>query len=231
MARPADRNALARGRRGGEDEGGGQGERRLAMPSHRLVLKRTRTNAVRIMEWDDTRFVLTTANGRVFFETPVAEVHFAFDPIDLFVEGIICHPDSGGMKEVKKNRAALADLRQLVEAAIGADAEYRAKLKRMSVRCIWWGLAMSVFGGSLLGLYCWYVSWAPDPPPWVMFWMTLFGWMIRGGLLLLMGSAGGGLIVFYSGVRLRMLVRRIEHRLDDLGLDDVGLDDARCRDF
>jgi hypothetical protein len=56
-------------------------------------------------------------------------------------------------------------LRTFVEANLEKDAEYRTHLHREAVRDIPIGLAMFIVAGGLFGLYCWYASWAPDPPP------------------------------------------------------------------
>jgi hypothetical protein len=105
--------------------------------------------------------------------------------------------------------AALAELREFVEAGLGSDAEYCTELRRQSLRSIPLGLAMFFVAGGLFGLYCWYASWAPDPPP--GHWIRWFGWLIHGILLVLLGAAlAGPLVAYFFGLRQWLRVRRLE---------------------
>jgi hypothetical protein len=116
----------------------------------------------------------------------------------------------------RRNPAASAALRAFVEAGLRSDVAYRTQLKHESLLSIPIGLAMFLVAGGLFALYCWYASWAPDPPP--DHWLRSFGWLVHGILLLLLGAALAGPFVAYNGLRQWLRIRRIER--------EAGLEEA-----
>ncbi len=178
------------------------------MESHRLVLEGGPRDAEWLLEWEGVTLTLTGPDGRPVFETGAGGAHRLVDLYDLYAEGKITLATPHGAVTFRKQPAALAALRALVEAGLAQDAEFRAELRRQSLRAIPRGLVMFVVGGGLFGLYCWYASWAPDPPP--GHWVRWFGWLIHGALLVLMAAGLAGPFVAYFGFRQWLRVRRIE---------------------
>jgi hypothetical protein len=176
--------------------------------SHRLILESGPPDAEWLLEWDDVTLTLKAPDGQLVLEAPPTAAHRLVELYELYAEGKVSFATSHGSRTFKKQSGALAALRGLVEAGMAGDAEFRAELRRQSLRAIPRGLVMFVVGGGLFGLYCWYASWAPDPPP--GHWIRRFGWLIHGVLLVLMGVGLAGPFVAYFGLRQWLQVRRIE---------------------
>jgi hypothetical protein len=187
--------------------------------SHRLVPEGGPPDAEWLLEWDDAAVTLKGPDGRPAFESPLAAVHRVVGLHELYAEGKISFAGPRGALTFKKQPDALAALRGLVEAGLAGDTEFRDTLRRQSLHAILRGLAMFALGGGLFGLYCWYASWAPDPPP--GHWIRWFGWLIKGILLVLMAVGLAGPFVAYFGLRQWLRVRRIE-RLADAAPDRGG---------
>jgi hypothetical protein len=171
--------------------------------SHRLLLKGGPSTAEWRLQWDDTKFVLKDPDGQSVFETDTAYAHRVVDIYELYAQGKI---------------SLTSPLRKFVEAGIGADNQYRAELRRQSLRAILRGIAIFVIAGGLFTLYCWYASWAPDPPHWVRW----FGWLIHGILLLLLAIALAGPWLVYFGLRQWLRIRRIERAVAINGNAELG---------
>lgn len=157
------------------------------------------------------KIVLKDPDGQPVFEAQVACAHRAVELYELYAEGKISFASPHGSLAFKKNPAALAELRDFVEAGLASDAEYRTALRRQSLRAISLGLTMFVIAGGLFGLYCWYASGASDPPP--GHWIRWFGWLIHGILLVLLAAALAGPFIAYFGFRQWLRVRWIERGL------------------
>jgi hypothetical protein len=186
------------------------GEGGAAVESYRLVPDGGSRDAEWVLEWDDVTLTLRAPDGQPVFEGPTAAAHRVVELYELYAEGKVSLATPHGSLRFTKQPAALAAVRGLVEAGLAGDAAFCAELRRQSLRAIPRGLVMFAVGGGLFGLYCWYASWAPDPPP--GHWMRWIGWLVHGVLLILMGVGLAGLLVAYFGVRQWLRVRRIERR-------------------
>jgi len=176
--------------------------------SHQLIPEGGSSKAEWLLEWDDAKFALKDPDGQPVFEAEAAYAYRVVKLYELYAEGKISFASPHGSLAFKKNPAALAELREFVEERLGSDGEYCTELRRQSLRSIPLGLAMFFVAGGLFGLYCWYASRAPDPPP--GHWIRWFGWLIHGILLVLLGAALAGPLVAYFGLRQWLRVRRIE---------------------
>lgn len=178
------------------------------MPSHRLFPEKDRDDGEWLLEWDDAKFVLRSPDGRPAFVEDTSNAHRSIKLYELYVEGKIAFSGPPDSPVFEKNPAASAALRAFVEAGLRSDVAYRTQLKRESLLTMPIGLAMFLVAGSLFALYCWYASWAPDPPP--DHWIRSIGWLVHGILLLLLGAALAGPFVAYNGLRQWLRIRRIE---------------------
>jgi hypothetical protein len=160
-----------------------------------------------VLEWDDATLGLSTPDGQRVLEAPATAAHRLVDLYELYAEGKVSFATPLGSLTFKKQSSALAAVRELVEAALADDPGFCTDLRRQSLRAIPRGLVMFVVGGGLFGLYCWYASWAPDPPP--GHWIRWFGWLIYGVLLILIGVGLAGPFVAYFGLRQWLRVCRI----------------------
>jgi hypothetical protein len=176
--------------------------------AHRLILEGNSSEAEWLLEWDDAKFVLKDPDGQIVFEAEATYAHRLVELFELYAEGKISFATQHGSLVFKKNPAAVADLLEFVEAGLKSDAQYRTRLRHQSMRAIVRGLAMFVVAGGLFGLYCWYASWAPDPPP--DHWVRWFGWLIHAILLVLLAVALAGPLIAYFGFRQWLRFRRIE---------------------
>jgi hypothetical protein len=181
--------------------------------SHRLTLEDGRARTEWRLEWDEAWFILTDPRGRVVLEEEAEYAHRLIGLHELYNERTISLPTERGQAVFKKNAAAVAELREFVEAALAWDAEYRDELRGHALRLIPIGLVLFVVCGGLFGLYCWYAAVADDPPP--DHWVRWFGWLIHGGLLVLLAGALAGPWLSYSGLRQWLRLRRIERAAGD----------------
>jgi hypothetical protein len=183
--------------------------------SYRLIQEGGPGDAEWVLAWGDATLTLDAPDGQRVFEGPSAAAHHFVELYELYAEGKISFATPHGSLAFKKQSAAVAAVRRLVEVGLAGDPEFCAELRRQSLWAIPLGLVMFVVGGGLFGLYCWYASWAPDPPP--GHWMRWFGWAIHLVLLVLMGVGLAGPVVTYFGVRQWLRVRRIERLAAEAG--------------
>lgn len=181
------------------------------MPSHRLILEGDSSKEKWLLRWDANTFVLNAPDGQVIIEAPTEEAHRLPEIYELYAEDKVSFATPAGSLTFKRHSAAVRDIRAFLEAGLRSDSEYRLHLKSQARRAISFGLAASVICGIPFGLYCWWASWAPDPPP--GHWFYWIAWPIRLVLLLLMGGALGGLVACYYGACQRLRICRIERRL------------------
>ncbi|HVR74653.1 MAG TPA: hypothetical protein VMT52_09985 [Planctomycetota bacterium] len=193
------------------------------MPSHRLILKGDSSSAEWLLEWDKARFVLKDPDGQYVFEAEAAIAHRVVEIYELYAEGKICFDSPNGTLTFKKNPAAVEEVRELVEAGLASDAEYRAELNRQSLRAIPRGLAMFFVAGGLYGLLLVCVVGTDAPPD---HWIRRFRWLIRGVLFVLMCVALAGPYVCYFGLRQWLRVRRIEREIEAAGSQRHAKPDA-----
>ena len=92
------------------------------------------------------------------------------------------------------------------ERLFASDATYPDLRKARARTAVRLGAGMFVISAGLFSLYCWWASWAPEPPP--GHWVRYFGWLIHGVLLVLMAGALAGAGAVYASLR---QLRRIRH--------------------
>jgi hypothetical protein len=180
------------------------------MGSYQLVPENGASKTPWLLEWNDERFVIRNAAGDPVLETNTASAHNIIDLSQAFVDGTICIAAPPEVLRFKRNSAAEAGLRKLVEAAIARDPAYRAAMRQRSLRAMTLGPVMFLVAGGLFGGYCWYTIGAPDPP--ADHWIRYVGWLIKGVLLVLLAVALLGLGLTFSGFSQWLRIRGIERR-------------------
>jgi len=165
------------------------------------------------LAWDDGTLRLTDPDGQQVLAAPRGAAHQLVEVYELYAEGKISFASPHGSLTFRKESSALAAVRRLVEETLAGDPAYCVELRQQS----WWSIAMGSFMfvvcGGLFGLYCWYASWAPDPPPGHA--IRWFGWLINVVLTVLMALGLAGPLVAYFGLRQWLRVRRIERAAAD----------------
>lgn len=187
------------------------------MHFHRLILEKGAPTDEWVLRWDDKSLVLENPDGQVVIESDPSSAHRLFDLLELFGDGKIAFSLSGRNiafskagppLNFQKHPEAVAELQALVRAALASDQAFRAELWGRYLYTLPLGLAALCVCGGLFGLYCWYVSWAPDPPP--GHWIRWFARVIHFVLLLLLGLGLAGARVTWFSVRQLLLLRSIE---------------------
>ncbi len=184
------------------------------MHSHQLILEKDRSKAQWTLEWDESNFRLKAPDGQTAFETPSPQAHGLIDLVRLYNFQQVSFATPDGLLTFKRQKAAVADVRRLVEAGLRSDLNYRQQIRERSRKLAWRGLGM-FFGGAIpFALYCWWASWAPNPPPPQFRWVAPF---IKLALLLLLGLAIAGMSISWFGITQQMRIRRIEKNLSSTG--------------
>jgi hypothetical protein len=175
--------------------------------SHELTLEKGPHDAIWLLEFDEGNFYLTAPDGEVELEDQDDRAHRLIDHYALYAEGKICLRTPTGSLVFKPHKEAVKDLRELFEARLRSEPEYVEILSQGARGAIPFGFVLFIVAGGLFALYCWWASWAPDPPP--GHWLRWLGWLIHGALLLLLAVslAGASMVVF--GVRELQRLRRI----------------------
>jgi hypothetical protein len=181
------------------------------MPSHRLVVENRASAGEWLLEWDEATLRVTGPGGDLVFEIPVARAHRIVELHELDVDGKVSFATDVGSLTFKRNKEAARDVRELVFGGLRVDGEYREAQKRTARVMIPVGTVALVVCGGLFSLYCWWASWAPDPPK--GHWLYSVGWLVHLVLLLLLGVALGGLYLVYISVRQLGRIRRIERAM------------------
>jgi hypothetical protein len=183
------------------------------VPSHELVPEGGSSKTAWLLEWDDVRFVLRDANDEQVIETDIASAHHMIDLSQTFIDGTICIvvPPNEVLR-FKRNSTAEAGLRTLIETGIRRDPVYRAAMRQRSFRAMTFGPAMFLIAGGLFAAYCWYAIGAPDPP--ADHWIRYLGWLIKGGLVVLLAVALLGLGLSCPGFFQWLRIRKIERELN-----------------
>lgn len=179
--------------------------------SHKLIAERQALKGEWLLEWDNAKFVLKDPGGQPVFEADAANAVRVIDLYELYVESKISLASPQGSLAFKKNPAAVAELRRFVDVRLAEDVDYRSELRRQSLLAIPLGLAMFLVAGGLFGLYCWYASWAPDPP--LRHWIRWLGWLVHLVLAVLLGAAFAGAVIGCFGLRRWLGIRRIERAI------------------
>jgi hypothetical protein len=180
------------------------------MRSHKLILEKDRSKAEWTLEWDESYFRLKAPDGQTALETKSAQAHRLIELQNLYNHQRVCFVTPDGSLVFKRQKAAIVDVRALVEAGLRSDPDYRQQIRERSRKLAWRGFMMFLGGGIPFALYCWWASWAPNPPP------ALFrtvGPLIHLALLLLLGLLAGGVGVLWFGISQQTRIHRIEKDL------------------
>ena len=187
------------------------------MPLHRLTKNSDSYPAGWVLEWDASAFTLTSPDGEVALELPTQEAHWWIGlpelygmvskvcvepPVEMWFQGLPSHT-------FRRQPEAVRDVRRLVESAFGSDTKYRCTSRISARNWAIGGSAGAVIGGGLFSLYCWWASWAPDPPRWVW----CIGPLIYLLLAVCMAAVPAGALLGFSGLRLLRRIRRAERGL------------------
>ncbi len=184
------------------------------MHSHKLIREKDPSKAEWTLEWDESVFRLMDPDGLHVLETQARQAHRLIDLQKLYNFQQVSLETPNGSLTYKRQKVAVADVRRLVEAGLRSDLDYRQKIRERSRKLAWRGLMMFVGGGIPFALYCWWASWAPNPPPGLMRWV---GPPIKLVLTLLLGLAVAGLSISWFGFSQQMRIRRIEKDLSSIG--------------
>lgn len=174
------------------------------MPTHELNPERGKDPWT--ITWDDETFSLTTPDGETICEGPSDAAYQVLDYYELFSENKVEFDSPAGFLTFKADKAALNELKRLIQDNLREDDEFRGTLKNHCLKIIPRGLIACAVGTTLFALYCWWAAVADAPPDWVRW----FAWLIYLALLGCIGLAiGGPLAVWFAWKQLR-LIRRIE---------------------
>lgn len=184
------------------------------MHSHKLTREKDRSKAQWTLEWDESHFRLKAPDGQTAFETQSAQAHGLIDLVRLYNFQQVSLVTPEGPLVFRRQKAAFVDVRSLVEAGLRSDLDYRQQIRARSRKLAWRGLKMFLGGGIPFALYCWWASWAPNPPPPQFRWVAPF---IKLALLLLLGLAIAGMSISWFGITQQMRIRRIEKDLSSIG--------------
>ena len=181
------------------------------MPRHCLVPDIENASEQWVLEWSDSGLTLTTPNGDCVIETTIDLAHRLIDPLDLYEEEKLCFRLPHGEIRFRTRLDVLYDVKKLISNGLRHDNEYRRGLRRRSYGLILFGLIGSVTAALLFGAYCWWASWAPDPPE--GHWLHTAGPFIRKGLFLLLGVAIGGPLLSLAGFSLLRRIQKIDRQV------------------
>ncbi len=165
-------------------------------------------NTVWVLAWDEAVLTLDDSRSRRVIEIPTGAAHCLFDLHALYVDDELRFVAPHEPQHFEKHPAAASAVRRLVEASLASDPAFCAQLRRDSLRAVWGGLFLFVVAGIPFGVYCWWASWAPDPPP--DHWVRSFGWAVSSFLFILMSVALAGPFISLYGLRQWLRTPRIE---------------------
>jgi hypothetical protein len=178
------------------------------MPSHRLILVKAPKAGEWLVEWDATTLSVTAPDGQPVFQMPVDRAHRVVDLHDLDADYKVNFTTDAGDLRFKRNKPAARDVRELVQKGLRCDVEWRQTLRHQSRRAILVGLFLFIVCGGLFSLYCWWASWAPDPPDGS--WFYYVARLIRPALIILAGLALAGPGMVIRSLRQLSRIRRVE---------------------
>ena len=145
------------------------------------------------------------------FEVPITHAHRIVELHELDADGKVSFATDAGSMMFKRNKEAARDVRELVMEGLRSDTAYRDAQKRQARIIILLGGAAFVVCGGLFALYCWWASWAEDPPK--GHWLYSIGWLIHLVLLVLLGVALAGPYAIYMSLKQLHRVRKVERAL------------------
>ncbi|MDH3719557.1 MAG: hypothetical protein OES79_15655 [Planctomycetota bacterium] len=181
------------------------------MPAHRLTLEDGTSRDEWLLEWNASQFVLKDPDARCVLNADTAGAHRLVEIYELYAESKISFASPAGPLTFASQPEVVADVRAFVEAGLARDDEYRRSLKIQARGAVQRGLVMFLVGGSLFGLYCWWASWAPDPPP--GHWLRWLGGLIHLVLLLALAVTLAGPYVCLLGWRQLKRINGIERAI------------------
>ena len=174
------------------------------MPSHELVPEKLPYGGRWLVAWDELALTVRDPDGAAIIDVPVERVHRIILLYELDAEGKVGFNTSEGPLTFKPDKAAARDVRELVVRGLRTDAPFRAAQKRWARIVALLGAIAFVICGGLFALYCWWASWAPDPPK--GHWLYFVGPLIHLGLVVLLGLAlAGPYVAFLSWRQLRRI--------------------------
>ena len=135
------------------------------MHSHKLTLEKDRSKAQWTLEWDESGFQTRWPGRSDRFETQSAQAHRIIELQNLYNHQRVCFVTPQGSLVFKRQKAAFADVRSMVETGLRSDLEYRQQVRKRSRQLARRGLMMFLGGGMPFALYCWWASVAPKPAP------------------------------------------------------------------
>jgi hypothetical protein len=180
------------------------------MISHRFILEKSPYAGEWLLEWDpsdDGMMTLRGPEGQLLFEAPRLVGCQIIDVYEL-ADGKVSIRSPAGVLTFKKNKEAARDLRELIKEALRCDPAFRRDFRLRAKVMLPIGVLLLVFCGGLFGLYCWYASWAPDPPK--GHWIYYIGGLIHLALIFLLAGAIIGPIIIWRSLRQLWSVRKIE---------------------
>ena len=188
------------------------------MPAHRLILADGPADDVWSLRWEDDLFVLKGPEGQPVLQTETARAHHEIDLSMAFIDGTVTINTSRGKLLFKRNDAATAALKKLLAEGLRLDPEYRAKMLSRSRYWLFFGAGMFVVATGLFGVFCLYISWAPEPPP--DSWIRTFRGVIKYGVtvVLVVALLGAGMCI--AGARTLFRIRAIEREIQARGAKD-----------
>jgi hypothetical protein len=180
------------------------------MHSHKLIREGDSSKGEWSLEWDESLFRLNRPDGQIVLEIESVQAHRLIELNQLYLFQKVSFGTSKGSLTFKRQKAAVGEVRRLVEAGLRSDLDYRQCVKEQSRRATRRGLGMFLGGGIPFALYCWWASWAPNPPPGLMRWA---GGPIHLVLLLLLGLTIAGMSGTWFGISQNLRIRRLEEDL------------------
>jgi len=177
----------------------------LTMPSCELIRKGD-DDARWSVKWNKETLCLIGPEEEVLVELPTSDAMELFDTFDLFVKQRVTIGTPFEKLEFAADDAGLRALQGLVDDGYRQHPEIRQRAMRHSLLMVMIGVTMFVVSGGLFALYCWWASWAPDPPP--GHWLRWVAPLISLGLTVLLAAAIGGPPLAWRGMRLCFLYRR-----------------------
>ncbi len=183
------------------------------MPSHRLILEKAPHAGEWLLEWDATTLSVKAPDGQPVFDIPMERAHRIVELHELDAEGKVSFATDAGSMTFKRNKEAARDVRELVLDGLRSDTAFREAQKRQARVVIPLGIAAFVVCGGLFALYCWWASWAEDPPK--GHWLYSVRWLIRLLLIVLLGFALAGPYAIFISLRQLRRVRQAERSLTE----------------
>lgn len=179
------------------------------MPSFQLTPKdKDKAHGQWTVEWDSEILSLQTPDAQTVFKLPLTDAHREFDVYDLFLKERVTIVAPLELPEFSAEDFAIRSLRNLVEEGYRRDDEGRRSMQRGSLILCSVLMLVFVIGVGLFSLYCWWASWAPDPPP--GHWLRWVAPFIHFGLMVLIAVTLAVPFIAWRQLREYFLLGRFE---------------------